>query len=119
MERYFMGLGRRNGNEMEAERTSNNEQPHGEREKIMSLSLFQEAEKSTMLQLSSGSFCGLSEAIGKAGIANGSGKDSGLKFIKWLRNNTYVPQVPSPRCLQTQNIQRADGNTRKHQKSTY
>ena len=74
MKRDFMGLGRRDGNEMEVEKMSNNEQPHGEREKIMSLSLFQEAKKSTVLQLSSGSFCGLSEAIGKAGIANGSSK---------------------------------------------
>lgn len=89
MERDFMGLGRRNGNEMESEKTSNNEQPHGEREKIMSPSLFQEAEKSTMLQLSSGSFCGLSEAIGKTGIANGSGKvsvpNTSMQWTYWTK----------------------------------
>ena len=58
MERDFMGLNRRKSSEIEAERTSNNEQPHGEREKIVGLSLFQEAEKNTGLQLSSGSFFG-------------------------------------------------------------
>ena len=45
MERDFMGLNRRKSSEIEAERTSNNEQPHGEREKIVGLSLFQEDEK--------------------------------------------------------------------------
>jgi len=89
IERDFMGLSRRNGNETEAERMSTNEQPHGEREKIVSLNLFQEADKSTEPQLSSGSFCGLSEAIAKAANANGSVKvsmpNTNMQWTYWTK----------------------------------
>lgn len=88
MERDFMGLNRRKSSEIEAERTSNNEQPHGEREKLVGLSLFQEAEKNTGLQLSSGSF-GLSEASGKSENASGSGKvsvpNSSMQWNYWTK----------------------------------
>lgn len=84
-----MGLSRSNVNETEVERMSTNEQPHGEREKIVSLNLFQEAEKSTEPQLSSGSFCGLSEAIAKAGNANGSVKvsvpNTNMQWTYWTK----------------------------------